>query len=104
MSAQHTPGPWGWVYDGSGDYSIGEVDDPQGKPVAGVYAYGGDDDKATANCRLLAASTDLLYALEGLTPILEAAESNASGNPEWAWVSKRINAARAAIGKARGAA
>ena len=43
----------------------------------------------------------LVAAIEGLTPILEAAESNASGNPEWTWVSPRINAARAALAAAK---
>jgi len=62
--------------------------------------YGVDETRADA--RLIAAAPDLLAALEALTPILEAAESNASGNPEWFWVSPRINAAREAIAKAKG--
>lgn len=45
---------------------------------------------------------ELLEALQGLSNILNSAESNASGNPEWEAVSKRINAARAAIAKATG--
>jgi hypothetical protein len=35
-----------------------------------------------------------------LMPILNRAESNASGNPEWEDVSGRVNKARAAIAKA----
>lgn len=46
------------------------------------------------------AKNGLLDALNGLQDILARAESNASGNPEWGAVSKRINAARAAIAKA----
>ncbi len=44
----------------------------------------------------------MLSALEGLKPILDTAESNASGNPEWEYVSKRVNAAREAIALASG--
>jgi hypothetical protein len=43
----------------------------------------------------------LVAALEGLKPIFEAAESAASGNPEWEWVSKRVNAAKAALAAAK---
>ncbi len=34
----HTPGPWTWTYDGSGDYSIGP-DDPQVNPVANIVPF-----------------------------------------------------------------
>jgi hypothetical protein len=48
-----------------------------------------------------ALNAELLSALEGLNEsILGRAESSASGNPEWEYVSARINAARAAIAKA----
>lgn len=41
----------------------------------------------------------LVAALQGLqnSGILGSAESNASGNPEWEFVSVRINAARSAL-------
>lgn len=55
-----------------------------------------------ANARLFAASDSMLNALTGLTGILATAESNASGNPEWEYVSARINAARKAIAAATG--
>jgi len=54
-----------------------------------------------ADARLIAAAPELLEALEGLTGILATAESNASGNPEWEYVSAKVNAARAAIAKAQ---
>lgn len=60
----HTPGPWGWTYDGSKDYSIGSADDPQAKPVAHVYAWQRNYNQAEANCNLIAAAPDLLAALE----------------------------------------
>lgn len=43
---------------------------------------------------------DLYIALLGLKPIMDTAESNASGGPEWPYVSKRIKAAWDAIDKA----
>ena len=57
--------------------------------------------------RIIAAASvadDLLEALQGLEDswILGTAESNASGNPNWEFVSKHISAARAAIAKALG--
>jgi hypothetical protein len=56
-----------------------------------------------ADARLIAAAPDLLKALIDLNAgILPSAESNASGNPEWEYVSKRVTAARAAIAKATG--
>lgn len=101
MSAKHTPGPW-WVDE--------PLEDGGTEPIVAnaqwvicEVADGIDEDGAMeANARLIAAAPDLLAALENLTPILEAAESNASGNPEWKWVSSRINTARAAIAKAEG--
>lgn len=59
-------------------------------------------DVSLAQFRLSEAAPDMLAALEGLQDILNRAESNASGNPEWEAVSKRVNAARAAIEKATG--
>jgi hypothetical protein len=40
--------------------------------------------------------------LDGLGPILDTAEGNASGKPDWQVISSRVNAARAMIAKARG--
>lgn len=51
--------------------------------------------------RAVNAHNHLVAALKGLKPIFEAAESNASGNPEWEWVSKRVNAAKAALAAAK---
>ena len=47
---------------------------------------------------------DLLEALHGLNGILGTAESNASGTPQWEFVSSKINTAREAIAKATGTA
>lgn len=35
-----TPGPWGWCYDGSSDWSVGPKRDPQGKGRIGIYRPG----------------------------------------------------------------
>lgn len=56
-----------------------------------------------ADARLIAAAPDLLSALIALKPILDTAESNASGNMEWDDVSRPIAAARAAISAATAA-
>lgn len=63
---KHTPGPWGWTYDGSSDYSIGQADDPQVKRVANIYAWQRNHDQAMADCALIAAAPDLLAALKAL--------------------------------------
>lgn len=48
--------------------------------------------------RLLVRTTiDLLQALQGLKPIIDSAESNASGTPAWDDVGPRIAAARRAV-------
>jgi hypothetical protein len=62
-----------------------------------------DREAAYARGKLadMTADRDRMYAaLTSLKPILDSAESNASGNTEWEFVSGRVNAARAAIAKA----
>jgi hypothetical protein len=44
---KHTPTPWGFIYDGSSEWSIGPADDPQSNPVMTIWSK--DDDKARAN-------------------------------------------------------
>lgn len=90
MSEQkHTPGPWRWVYDGSSDYSIGEADDPQAKPVAGVYDR--NHKRAAANCDLIAAAPDLLEACKDLVDRFERkATSKASLSCSYAEAKRAI--------------
>lgn len=45
--AGHTAVPWGYVYDGSSEWSIGPADDPQSNPVMTIWSK--DDAKAEAN-------------------------------------------------------
>lgn len=79
-------------------------------PTANLDLVGAMRDYSAARWRLIdrlkKAEADreaLLDALIGLNEaILGRAESNASGMPEWEYVSGRINAARAAIAKAEG--
>ena len=101
-----TPGPW----------EVGPVDDTVVTHLGAdgvryeIAAIDGDYNQPDewpvmeANARLIAAAPDLLEALHGLNGILGTAESNASGTPQWEFVSSKINAAREAITKATGAA
>jgi hypothetical protein len=100
-----TPGPWvAWRTTISAHVSRGGE---TGMHIASCDIGAGDwhdpdRSEGVANARLIAAAPELLEALKGLSVILTRAESNASGNPEWEIVSRRINAARAAISKAEG--
>lgn len=121
--AKHTPGPWTVAESFTPGYrkcpAIQANEPKSGEMFELCVIFGEDDDAvatpmAQANARLIAAApetaaerdrlrevnADMLAALKGLRPIIEAAESNASGNLEWPRVSARINAARAAIAKA----
>ena len=95
MKSAHTPGPWQVFYMPASS----DTDDEH------HFALVANKNKSTfdennSNARLMAAAPDLLEALQRLMPILNRAESNASGNPEWEDVSGRVNKARAAIAKA----
>lgn len=103
----HTPGPWLAATAASTVVGLPVVATASGRSIASVtfFRLGADfsshDHESLANARLISAAPDLLAALKALDEdILGRAESNASGNPEWEYVSKRINAARAAIAKA----
>ncbi len=67
--------------------------------IAVVNDYGVPRETVEANARLLAAAPDLLEACQGLLHALAA--MNASDHPE---LKSDINAARAAIAKAKGGA
>lgn len=100
MSARHTSGPWKARFE-KVRYVIfvdGEIGEKALATTGGAYP------DSQANALLIASAPDLLEALQGLedSGILGTAESNASGNPNWEFVSKHISAARAAIAKALG--
>ena len=115
--AKHTPGPW-HVEDplgcGLGDHLwiVQEGKTPQVYDWRNLAVVCSDDPddcengqpitvaERDANARLIAAAPDMLAAMLGVMDILGRAESNASGNPEWGYVSPRIAAVRAAIAKA----
>jgi len=74
----HTPGPWGWTYDGSSDYSIGPAEDPQVERIVHVWASNRNQaatERAVADCNLITAAPDLLAAakigLKALTNLYE---------------------------------
>jgi hypothetical protein len=79
-------------------------------PSSNLDLVGAMRDYSAARWRLIdrvkkaeAGRDALLTAMKALDEcILGKAESNASGFPEWEYVSARINAARAAIRKAEG--
>lgn len=63
MSAQHTPGPWGF------DPTVGSIyhDDGDVRPlVASVMTDCVSDEQAEADCRLIAAAPDMLAALKAM--------------------------------------
>jgi hypothetical protein len=88
MEAKYTPGPWGWTYDGSSDYSIGTLADPQGDNRI-AHVWDKNDERARANVNLIAAAPDLLAALYRMR----------CGNP---LTPEAIDQADAAIAKATG--
>lgn len=116
MSARHTSGPWQSRDDYTTDGFVTIIGNIDGEILHDGPSYTYDvicvcEDEygerlpnVAANVRLIAAAPDLLEALHGLNDILGTAESNASGTPQWEFVSSKINAARAAIAKANGAA
>ena len=61
LEGRATKGPWGYCYDGSSDWSIGEQDDPQEKTVLGIWSK--DDDKAGANCKFITTIRDTILPL-----------------------------------------
>lgn len=106
MSGQHTPGPWRVNdSDGAGNcgsdifpflVEAGTPEHSEGPVIAEVY---GDlaNLPALANARLIAASPDMLEALEAIVEGLGATVENDGTKPIWA-------AAFAAIAKAKGIA
>ena len=90
----------GWRLSAGDEHT---VFDGQQSKIATI-ACGGMSGRTFAEsaevARLIAASPELLEALQGVMDILGRAESNASGNPEWDYVGPRVAAARAAIAKA----
>jgi hypothetical protein len=95
-----------WKVDAMNNvWSGGKVADVGGASHAPVYPDITQEQRA-ANARLIVTAVNsyepMLAALEGLEGILATAESNASGNFEWEYVSGKINAARAAITQAKG--
>lgn len=91
---EHTPGPWGWTYDGSSDYSIGEARDPQAYPVAHIWDR--NDERAMANASLIAAAPELLAVAKALDEYQRTYHDLYSNE-----AMRIVRAARAAIVKAK---
>ena len=91
MTQKHTPGPWG----GNG----GPMVYTRGANFIGMVHY--DDEVAKANTRLIAAAPELLEALEAVMA-LEDNTSPFGGELQQDRIERTIEAARAAIAKAKG--
>ena len=68
----HTPGPWGWTYDGSSDYTLGQLPDPQGVTVCNVWER--IHGKAIGNLNLISSAPDMLEMLYAVLPAVEEAD------------------------------
>lgn len=94
MSEQaHTPGPWGYTYDGSSTWSIGPAADPQVDRVATIFGTRNNDAICRANARLMAAAPELLAALKALLSIDEVRhvwDAGAIGDGE-GWQSSTLS-------------
>lgn len=101
MSEGHTPGPWEFASSGKGVRYIYASNRPQ--PIARPFTDLGriPKDEFEANARLIAAAPELLDALEDLAnDISERFDmDDPSTNPG---IRRAVEAARAALAKARG--
>jgi hypothetical protein len=94
----HTPGPWTWKY-GKGGYELKIMGANGSIVVAGCGCCGSPfGHNLEYDARLLAASPDLLEALEALLDVQEAPREHILLG-DW---QRAMDAARAAIKKARG--
>ena len=93
MTISHTPGPWE-KFDQSN--SVQSVDPEANGKCRIVYTLGPD---SSANARLIAASPDMLAALEGMVNHFGVIEDNEMLHPVAVSASKAV---RAAIAKAKG--
>jgi hypothetical protein len=93
MNAAHTPGPW---FTTDGIYNEIKASSKRGKTwvIARITAARTGHDEAKANARLIAASPDLLEALERL--IERVSDLGANG------FSQEVARGKAAIAKAKG--
>ena len=106
--AGHTPGPWEVGYDdGSGEEHITGPDDNE-RIAAIRWGCSCCQDtspltpKEQANARLIAAAPDLLAALKGLFENCAMIHRHWGDNDNQREASAAVDAARAAIAKAKG--
>lgn len=90
MTSKYTPTPWVALKDG-------RVRDDSGETIAAMY---GDVRAADENALLFAAAPDLLAACERLAEAQRRADAGEHGG--FGLYVDAVDAARAAIGKARG--
>ncbi len=100
MTSKHTPGPW--VADIKADGST-EVWSADYSMFIAKRHQMNDRDEAKANTNLIAAAPDLLAALEKIVFDEERRRKDLRHNsPAAKFCDARLDAARAAIAKARG--
>lgn len=106
MSGRHTPGPWrAEAADMFGDHNIVLADGGDDcRAIAAVVSNLRPPEEVAANASVIAAATDLLNALDGLSSFLEVALVGWDDLPFPEVFRKRVEAARAALAKAKGAA
>jgi hypothetical protein len=94
----HTPGPWVLDRGANGDMLVTSLHESPDDDVCHVYGgNAGDDDRAQADARLIAAAPELLAALLDVLPDLSHYASTHGPGPD-----RRLAVARAAIAKATG--
>ena len=96
----HTPGPWAWKIEGFDGYKLIAKD---GTKVADDGSADGEyggwmNDPNEPNARLIAAAPDLLDACQLIVNAFDVLKPASAARVE----PLQINAARAAIAKARG--
>lgn len=88
---QYTPGPW--FYDGQNSCGAHIIRVAAGE-IAEVFGCDNDDQQATANAHLIAASPEMLAALEFVRPFLASNLGQAINASELADINRIITKAR----------
>lgn len=61
LLSEITPGPWAYCYDGSSDWTVGELPDVQAKPIASVWSK--NDWWAKTHCKFISQAPQIIVQL-----------------------------------------